>query len=151
MRRMALSRSSKTFNVERGFGSRNLYLAANSTRFASSTTNPFSFRCRCLIVSVMFWEKNGGGIEPLSTTLRHVSGIKRMSGMKTTAEKINRNQNIQCQPAYCPITPPRIGDRIGPSIPPREANAIYVPLSDDVIISPTTPLARATVLEEPAA
>ena len=89
--------------------------------FSELITRPFLARFRCLMISVMFRENNGGGIEPLSTTFRHVSGMNRINGMKTTPEKIIRNQKIQCQPAYCPMTPPRIGATIGPMMAPREA------------------------------
>jgi hypothetical protein len=44
--------------------------------------------------------------------------------MKTAEEKMRRNQNTQCNPAYCPMRPPKIGEIIGPRIPPREAQAI---------------------------
>ena len=87
--------------------------------------------------------------------------------MKKVRENIRRNQNIpvvvsasaawlvwrvqlQCKPVYCPITPPRMGESMGPRIEPSNANAMYVLLSDEVIRSPTMPLVSATVALLPA-
>jgi hypothetical protein len=101
-------------------------------------------------VSVIFLDHRGGGIDPSSTTRRHVSGINRSSGTYTADEKISWNQNRKCHPAYCAMAPPRTGAIIGPKMPASEAYAMYVPRSAEVTMSPTTPLARETVDEEPA-
>lgn len=58
--------------------------------------------------------------------------------MKKAPAKASRNQNIPCQFQYWLMSPPRIGLNVGPSMLLTEAQAMNVPLSADVVQSPTT-------------
>jgi len=87
----------------------------------------------------------GGRWEPLPTTARQHSGKKRRSGTSVTPAKMARNQKMACQPRYWLRRPPMMGPKAGPSSAPQFAQPIHVPRSEDVAMSATTALARATV------
>jgi len=107
-----------------------------------------------------------GGIEPLPTTLRPVSGTNSANGTTNMPARMSRNQKIHRQPRNCVKSPPTTGAIAGANlddtiskvhskepenthIAELVAQPIQVPLSELVAISATTAEPKAIVLDEP--
>lgn len=78
--------------IGNGLVRRDRFLAEFSDSSAEIQWRSFDNICFTLL------SQHGGGIDPLSTTLRAVSGKKRNTGIVITAARVARNQKIVCQP-----------------------------------------------------